>query len=164
MSSIGIIDASPLIVLARIGRADLLTRAFREVWIPESVAMEVTAGSEADRARQRLAAGFGQIVPTAAVPRSVVEWGLGLGESAVLALGLENPLATLVIDDAAGRMCAKFLGLHVVGTLGLIARAKRSGWIDSARLVFNEVHAAGLWLDEHIIEKVLRELGEPPDS
>jgi len=75
-----------------------------------------------------------------------------------------NPLATLVIDDAAGRMCAKFLGLHVVGTLGLVARAKRSGWIDSARLVFNEVHAAGLWLDEQIIEKVLRELGESPDS
>ena len=61
MSGIGIVDASPLIVLSRVGRSNLLTRAFDEVWIPESVASEVAAGPEDDPARELLATGFGRV-------------------------------------------------------------------------------------------------------
>ena len=139
MSGIGIVDASPLIVLSRVGRSNLLTRAFDEVWIPESVASEVAAGPEDDPARELLATGFGRIVPTITIPNSIVEWGLGSGESAVLALGHANSGATLVIDDGAGRLCAKGLGLPLLGTLGLIVRARRSGWIESAGAVLGFV-------------------------
>jgi len=49
-----VVNASPLILLAKIGRLGLLTTLAEELVIPASVALEVKNGPQSDLARQWL--------------------------------------------------------------------------------------------------------------
>lgn len=57
--------------------------------------------------------------------------GIDSGEASAIALALEIPDSTIIIDDRAARNYAKRLGLHVTGTLGVIVKAKLDGVITS---------------------------------
>ena len=60
-----VVNASPLISLAKIGRLDLLSAAEREVLIPAAVAKEILAGPAGDPASVALVArSLGEPVPT----------------------------------------------------------------------------------------------------
>lgn len=76
-----------------------------------------------------------------------------------MAVALDAPGAGVVIDDALGRRCAQSLGLHVVGTVGIVVTAQRRGVIQSARSVLLELRSAGMWLSDDVIERALRIAG-----
>jgi hypothetical protein len=155
-----ITDASPLIALAKIGRAALLEELAEELMVPTAVAAEVLDGPPPDPARRLLESGFGvQASPQGLSPR-VLAWGLGPGETEVLSLGLERQDATVVIDDAAGRRCATALGVPLIGTLGVVVRAKRLGRIDSAAAVFRSLRDTGFRIDDRTVRRVLGQIGE----
>ena len=106
MKETWVVNASPLISLAKIDRLDLLRAVERDVLIPEAVAQEILAGPEGDPAAVALTAGdLGEPVP-ATSRVEVVEWGLGAGETAVLSLALERR-ATAIIDDREARAAAQ---------------------------------------------------------
>lgn len=155
-----VVNASPIIVLAKAGLDHLLTEMPDEVLVPAAVATEVAAGPDSDPARQLLQLGWGQIVSPDEIPQPVTEWGLGAGESEVIALGLQTVNAVVILDDALARACARTLGLPVLGTLGVILRAKRQGLLPSAADAFAAVRAAGLYLDVTTISAALRSVGE----
>ena len=90
----------------------------------------------------------------------LLEWGLGTGETAVLAIAMERSPATAVLDDAAARTCAKALGIEVIGTLGVVLRAKRNAIISSAADVLKALQVAGLRLDDNMVRFVLEGIGE----
>jgi len=48
----------------------------------------------------------------------------------------------------------------VIGTVGIIARAKRRGLIPSAAELFLKLRSAGLYLDNVLLEGILGQLGE----
>jgi predicted nucleic acid-binding protein len=151
-----VVNASPLISLAKIGRLDLLSAAEREVLIPAAVAEEILAGPAGDPASVALAArSLGEPVPTASRVE-VVEWGLGAGETAVLSLALETG-ATAVIDDREARAAARSLGVRVIGTLGVVILARQEGRIPAAASVIAELRRAGLRLDEALLRQALRQ-------
>lgn len=89
-------DASPLIVLAKVGRVDLLGPA---MVIPQAVADEVLAGPEDDPARVLVESGRFESCPDVTAPVAVQEWGLGAGESTVLALAGTLTAASPVLRD-----------------------------------------------------------------
>lgn len=120
MSDVWIADASPLIALASIEQLELMDALSATVPIPSAVREEVLAGPAEDLARQQLEQGWGEPAGSIAVPDRVIEWGLGAGESEVIALGLERPGSTLVLDDAEARSCARTLGLRFIGTVAVI--------------------------------------------
>lgn len=86
----------------------------------------------------------------------IQEWGLGAGESAVLALAAGRPGATAVLDDTLGRRCARAIGVPVIGTMGLVVRAARTGTVAAASPILRDLRAAGLWLDDALVADVLR--------
>jgi predicted nucleic acid-binding protein len=90
-----VVNASPIIVLAKIGHLDLLINLSREILVPQAVVDEISAGPLGDPAWEAIESGWG----TRAEPQS--EWGLGPGETFVLALALEQAPAIAVLDDAA---------------------------------------------------------------
>ena len=81
-----VLNASPLIVLARIGYEDLLPSLAAQVVVPRSVAEEIQAGPDQDPARKALAAGRFTVVDTPPPPPEQLAWDLGRGETAVLSL------------------------------------------------------------------------------
>ncbi len=113
-----------------------------------------------DPARRLLEAGFGERRIPERIPPRPLEWGLGRGGSEVLALAFEERSARAVLEDAAARRCAAALGVSVIGTLGIVARAKRMGRIESAGMVFRSLLNEGFRIDQKALQTVAEELGE----
>ena len=165
MPDVLVVNASPLIFLANVGRLDLL-RAIGapRVVVPDAVYDEVTDARHADAvARALSAAPWVERFAPIAVPTSVIEWDLGPGESAVIAAGLQIARCRVVIDDLNGRKCSLALGVDVMGTLGVVIAAYRRGQIADPRQLLLEMRASGMWLADSVIERALRLAGVDPD-
>jgi predicted nucleic acid-binding protein len=72
--------------------------------------------------------------------------------------------ARVVIDDLEARRCANAMGLTVIGTLGIVGRAKVRGLIDRAEPVIRRLRETGLYVSDDLVRKLLLEVGEdvPP--
>lgn len=151
-----VVNASPLISLAKIGRLDLLRAEGRDVLIPAAVAEEILAGPRDDAASIALTArAFAE--PVVSAQRvEVLEWGLGAGETAVLSLALDRG-ATAVIDDREARAAARVLGVSLIGTLGVVIRARRDNRIPAAASVMADLRRVGLRLDDALLRQALRQ-------
>ena len=160
MNDVWVVNASPIIALAKADRLNLLTDLCRELLIPEAVVAEVLAGPPSDAARRTLQRGWGLVVAPQGVPPSLLEWGLGTGETAVLAIAMERRPATAVLDDAAARTCARALGIEVIGTMGVVLRAMRKALIPSAADVLKALRTAGLYMDDEVARSALEGIGE----
>lgn len=156
MAEVVVVDASPLIFLGNIGRLDLLRAAGGSRFVvPQAVFDEVTASTHRDAATRAVeSASWIERLPPLAIPATVDAWDLGPGESAVLAAA-SSMAAAVVLDDLAGRRAARALELEVMGTLGLVIQASRSGVIDDPRAMLFELKAAGMWLSDGVIERTL---------
>jgi predicted nucleic acid-binding protein len=54
---------------------------------------------------------------------------LELGEASAMALVIGTPGSTIILDDRKARRIAEDLGIRLTGTLGVIAKAYRTGLI-----------------------------------
>lgn len=157
-------NASPLIVL---GKADLLSviSPLATCWIiPNSVINEVSIKSPTEPWLTQLAKHSQvscQTVPI--IDPIVASWNLGSGESDVITLALQKDSYGVVLDDLQARKCAKILNLPLIGSLGLIVKAKREGLLNTIKPAFDQLIASGLYLDPVLIHRILVEMGESPD-
>jgi predicted nucleic acid-binding protein len=154
-----VVNASPLIVLARAGRIDLLALVGTPIHVPESVSSEVRAHSD-DAARALDTVAWLQTVPDSERMPLVRGWDLGAGESAVLEWARTNRPARAIIDDYAARKLANVLAVPVTGTLGLALLARKQGKVPLARPLVEELARAGLYLSKPVVEHALRLVGE----
>lgn len=153
-----VLNASPIICLAKAGLISEVLSIGQEVIVPRTVASEILAVDDdrdaavawirTERA-QRALRDFG-------APASfVLAWDLGAGESAVLTAVAGSPGSVAVLDDQAARRCALALGIDVTGTLGLLLMAKRAGAIASLRRAMNAVTDAGLFVSPKHVSAIL---------
>ena len=99
----------------------------------------------------------GEPYPLMDVPAVVLEWGLGAGETAVIAAAWRAESTLAVLDDAQGRKCARALGVPVIGTLGVVLRAKKMGCVASVTSILRDLRDAGLYLDPTTIATALEQ-------
>jgi predicted nucleic acid-binding protein len=156
-----VVNASPLILLSRINRLDLLTSLAELLVVPEAVIREIEAGSHRDETADKIK-NLPSILQVAdwPVPDRIRLWDLGAGETQVLAHGLERSGAEVVLDDLAARRCARSLGLPMIGTLGTVILCRHRGIISSARPIVEKLHEAGLRLKPALMEEALAKVGE----
>ncbi len=161
MTSLAVVNASPLICLTRAGLGNLLQLAGDPVAVPLSVSREILARGSQDVSASFVAnTSWLSQIQDPELPSTIVAWDIGAGESAVLAWALAHPGARAIIDDLQGRRCAEAHGIPLRGTVGLILRARRSALIPSAREALERVRQAGLYLSDRICAEALREVGE----
>ncbi|MDE0553239.1 MAG: DUF3368 domain-containing protein [Candidatus Poribacteria bacterium] len=158
MSEGWILNASPIITLAKIGRLNLLVDLAPEICIPQAVFSEIIAGPDDDPGRRALEDGWGKKLAKSYSHPEVLGWSLGAGESEVLSIALEKSGWMAVIDDATARACARSFGVPVIGTLGVVLRAKRRGLVTSASKIIRELSYAGLYLDDQFVRAVLKQV------
>jgi predicted nucleic acid-binding protein len=152
-----IVNASPLITLAKAGRLNLLLRLCPTPIIPPAVAEELRRGPDADPARRWLTIeGAPFVSGPVHVDERVAAWDLGKGESEVLSLALTKPGSEAIMDDLAARNCALALGVSVRGVLGLAILAKREGLIPLASPILDDLARAGMRLDAAVLRSALR--------
>lgn len=160
MADAAVIDASPLIFLARSRHLELLQGFAPTVWVPAPVATEIARrGSQDITARAIENTAWLTAQPVSNIPPVILQWRLGAGESATLTLAQAHGLEA-IIDDLAGRKCAASLGIPVRGTLGIVLAAKQRGLIPQARPVIEDMMRAGLYLSRRVLEQALQRVGE----
>jgi len=161
VARVWVVNASPLILLGRIGRLDLLPRLSNQLMIPHAVMREVQEGQEQDPARVWVQ-GTGRqfLCPSVPADPDVASWDLGPGETEVLSLCRAATEREAIIDDDAARRCAIALGVPVRGTLGVIVLAKHKGIIPAARPVVEELTANGLRAKPEVVQLAIRLAGE----
>jgi predicted nucleic acid-binding protein len=85
---------------------------------------------------------------------------LHAGEVEVMLLALERGADLVIMDDNAAKKTAKFLGLRVTGTLGVLLRAKREGVVPSVAGLLDAFVADGLYVTDGLRRLVLEQAGE----
>ena len=107
MAERAVVNASPLIFLFRAGLLDLLQLLSSEIVVPEIVSAEIEIRGKSDPTAQAIAnTPWLLVTPTQPVPAQIQSWGLGPGESSVLAWAYTHPGSEAIIDDLVGRRCA----------------------------------------------------------
>lgn len=85
---------------------------------------------------------------------------MDLGEAEAVALAQSISGSILLIDDLGARRVADRLGLPRMGTLAVLARAKKLGHVQMVRPLAEALIANGLFIKEEIVRAVLKEVGE----
>lgn len=155
-------DSTPLIHLAKMGRLKLLREFFGEIIIPEAVYREcVLEGGDSEDALAIKNAKWIKVekISDEKLKRAIM-LELDEGESEAIVLAIERNAELILIDDYDGREVARALGLKVVGTIGVLLRAKLLGKIESLREELERLKATGFWLSEELYERILKEAGE----
>ncbi len=81
------------------------------------------------------------------------------GEREAIALAKERG-AQLLIDEIRARRVAGELGIDVIGTLRILAEAKRLGQITVVRPIIAQMQSEGYRFDRILIRRFLERIGE----
>lgn len=144
-------DTSCFIVLTNIGELALLQKVYEQIITTPDVAAEfgealpawVTIETVQDTYRQK-----------------ILEMQVDKGEASALALALETPDSTLIIDDYRARKVAEKLGMNYTGTVGVIIKAKITGVIISIKPLLDKIKQTDFRITDDIERQALREAGE----
>ena len=133
-------DAGPLIALARIEELSLLQRLFVRVYITPTVQDEIlphSAYPESGVLGAAIAEGWIEVASPPDEAPKPMNPGVDAGEASAIQLAScwqkAGDAVLLLVDDRAGRMEARSLGIPVIGTAAVIGVAKSEGLIPAAK-------------------------------
>ncbi len=82
------------------------------------------------------------------------------GEVEVMIMAQEQKADLVILDDNAAKKTAKYLGLTVSGTLGVLLRAKREGLIQEVKPLLSEMKRKGFYVSNMVERLVLDQAHE----
>ena len=153
-----IVNTTPLIALAGIGQLDLLHRLYSEITIPRAVNHEII--SEPARSLVSAAEWIKVEKISGTVQKSTFSSRLHAGEIEVIMLAQEAGADLLIMDDNAAKKTAKYLGLTVTGTMGVLLRAKKEGLISEVKPLLEGLIHDGLYVSPTVRNYVLKQADE----
>ena len=151
-------NTTPLIALANIGQLSLLEKLYGEVFIPEAVLNEIK--TEPAKTAVTSSKWIKVLRVENTKEKRLFSAKLHAGEVEVLLLAEEIDANLLLIDDNAAKKTAKFLGMNVTGTLGVIVKAKQEGYIPTVKPLADALIEDGLYISKTVLEYVLEEAAE----
>lgn len=144
-------DTSCFIILRKIGELELLQKVYREIITTLEIAIE-----------------YGEPLPewvtimkvNDSYKQTLLELKLDKGESSAIALALEIPESTVILDDYKARKIASRLGLIFTGTIGVIIKAKLLGYIPSIIPILKKLKQTDFRMSIEIELQALKDANE----
>ena len=144
-------DTSCFIILTNINELDILHKVYQKILTTQEIAIEygealpewVEIVTVKDKYRQQL-----------------LEMQIDKGESSAIALALETPDSTVILDDYKARKIAKQLGIIYTGTIGVIIKAKLKEIIPSIKPLLEKIKQTDFRLSSEIELLALKEAKE----
>lgn len=156
-------NTSPLQYLYQCELLDLLPALYGQVVVPEAVAAEIREGRVLGVSLPAMEEMPWTSIKAPKDPALLpLVADLGQGEREVLALGKESPGSLVILDDGLARRYAGHLGLRLIGTLGILIRAKRQGLIAAVAPVLDQLDRLRFRVDAATRAAVLLQAAEPP--
>ena len=144
-------DTSCFIILTNINELDILHKVYQKILTTQEIAIEygealpewVEIVTVKDKYRQQL-----------------LEMQIDKGESSAIALAIETPDSTVILDDYKARKIAQQLGIIYTGTIGVIIKAKLNGIILSIKPLLEKIKQTDFRLWAEIELQALKEAKE----
>ena len=144
-------DTSCFIILTNIGELELLHKVYGEIITTIDIAVE-----------------YGEALPdwveirkvTDIYKQQLLELQIDKGESSAIALALEIPNSTVILDDYKARKIAAQLGILYTGTIGVIVKAKLKGIIPSIKPILGKIKNNNFRLSIEVELQALKEANE----
>ncbi|CAA6804721.1 MAG: Unknown protein [uncultured Sulfurovum sp.] len=149
-------DSSALVALAVVNQLELLEKLYDRLYIPQAVFDEVTqiGKPQSDKLRKFLQSKVKRVDLT------LTQLGLGLGELEAITLYKKLDADVLLIDDNRAKKYASLNGVKVIGSLGVLIKAKEKGHIGKVKPLLEELQKSEVYISHKLIEKVLEICGE----
>ncbi|GAA3974041.1 DUF3368 domain-containing protein [Mucilaginibacter dorajii] len=90
----------------------------------------------------------------------VLKESIDPGEASAIALAIETPNSLVIVDDLKGRKLAKRMSLSIMGTLGMLLKAKQQNVIPLVKPYIDLIQETDFRLSQAIISYVLEQAGE----
>lgn len=142
-------DSTCLIGLERIGELDILPAMFEPIMIPPEVEREF--GNTFSWLKMENLANN-----TLATALKLV---VDASEAEAIALASEKS-CLLISDDKQARSAAKRLGVSVIGTIGVLVRAKNNGVVSAIKPILDNLELNNLFISQALREEALKIVGE----
>jgi len=91
---------------------------------------------------------------------TLTQLGLRLGELEAITLYKNLDADVLLIDDNRAKKYASLNGVKVIGSLGILIKAKEKGHIEKIKPLLDEIQKSEVYISMKLIEKVLEICGE----
>lgn len=161
-----IVNASPLILYAKIGKPDILHKVLKEVLINEEVYKEIMKGKElgapdAYLIEDLIKEGKIRVLPLTKKGREYFEKlrkiyrQLDRGEATTIALALQRGEKEILVDESIARAIARIAGLKPRGSLRVLLEAYKQKILDEKELreLINLMIESDLRVSASVIEK-----------
>jgi predicted nucleic acid-binding protein len=159
-------NASPLIILSKLGQFDLLPRLFTEVIIAPEVWDEVVVNGTglpgSTEVQQALWIRLESVTNAAQLVSWQVQYNLGLGELATILLAKELTADLALIDERRARLLARAEGVAPFGTVGMLELGYRKGEIIDLRQMYQSLLTVGARVDGRVLNQSLAACSLPP--
>jgi len=146
-------DTSALIALTTCGALDLLNKMFDEVLITKEVYYECSISGKPFSKKLSLF-----LLDKIKSPETDVTLDLpsNLGKGEVSAMVLYKKLNAdyLLIDDNRARRVAKYNQIKVIGSVGILLRAKKQNLIKKVSFYLDRLEDSGLFIDKELILEI----------
>ena len=152
-------NTTPLIAFARIEELDLLQKIVGHILIPDAVWREITEAGNRLGAEEIRNASWVETRTVRAIPSEIIPL-LDPGEAEAIVLAEEIAASELLLDERAARAIATARRLNIIGTAGLLARAKHQGLIATVRPFLERMQVQGIRYSRQFVEGFLKESGE----
>lgn len=158
LNSIVISDSTTLISLINIERFELLFKFSDTIIITPSVYVEVTVQKRAKQILDEYISlskiAVHEVKNHKKVKELLIRLDLGESESIVLA---EEEQLPLVIDEKRGKKIATFMGLDVIGLVGILLVYKKKGYLlnDEIKEIVNELRQVDFRVSEKLLSLLL---------
>jgi len=158
-------NTTPLRYLIAIEQEHLLGQLFEKVFVPVAVHEELTEARTPEIVRRRvlsLPAWF-EVRMVEETHASTFPAELHRGERQAILLAEALRVDALLIDEQIGRTIALSRNLPLSGTLGVLERADRMGFVSDFPHVLQQLKASGFFiaevLEQQLVERHLRRRG-----
>lgn len=158
-----VINTGPIVALVAALEGDLalLGKLYESIVVPREVWEELGSGGPTSPELQAINSNPVFAVAAQGIAlQPLLAAQLDRGEASVVQTALNGDIATVVIDEKAGRRLARLNGLQVTGSLGVLMRAKREGLIPSLTEAIERMRLHGIWLSPKLVELALRDARE----
>ncbi len=157
-----VINTGPIITLvSAFGDLKVLKYLYDVIMVPLEVANEITIGGENGFAVKE----FEEAVwlKKLNIPLNISSYltnSLDKGEASVIQLALNQKIRTVCIDETVGRRVARLNGLMLTGSIGILIRAKKEGYLYSMKDTIDRIQTKGIWLSKNLIDFALKYANE----
>ncbi len=152
-------NTTPIIALSSINQLNLLPTLFNEIYVVAEVVEECLEGGKIIVPDLTQLSWINVVQSLSTVLNPCLR-ELDKGERHTINMAMHKNADYVIVNEKMGRNIAEYLGLSVIGTLGILLKAKQQGKIASFSTCVKAMQEQGIYYNTALLKKLALQVGE----